>query len=158
MSSPIASLPEIAPDTSQRRSVLQTLNGAGRQFWGRVIVAGLFVLPLVAAYAGHLLYTIMTEIAGLKLEELATAQHIVSELRSVGFLFLSVIILLCLLSIFFVFFLSVRVYGPQVALLRFIDQLKSGNYQPYRKLRKDDQLKEIWQGLQELAESLARRR
>lgn len=158
MSSSITKLPEVAPDSSQRRSLLQTLNGAGRQFWGRLIVAALFVLPLVAAYAGHLLYSVMQHVTELKVEDAAAAQMVVHELRSVGFLFLSVIILLCLLSIFFVFFLSVRVYGPQVALLRFIDQLKAGNYQPYRKLRKDDQLKELWQGLQELAETLARRR
>jgi hypothetical protein len=49
------------------------------------------------------------------------------------------------------------VYGPQVALLRFIDQLKSGNYESYRRLRRDDQLKEIWQGLQDLAEELRRK-
>jgi len=151
-------LQEIAPDTSQRRTLLQTVNGAGRQFWGRVIVGGLFVLPVVAAYAGSLLYTIMQQIAELKIADPATSEMLIHELRSVGFLFLSVIILLCLLSIFFVFFLAVRVYGPQVALLRFIDQLKAGNYEPYRRLRKEDQLKEIWQGLQELAEVLEKRK
>lgn len=158
MSSPITTLPDIAPDTSQRRSLLQTMNVPGRLFWGRLIIGGLFVLPIVAGYATSLLYTVMQQIGALELKDPATAELLVHELRSVGFLFLSVIILLCFLSIFFVFFLSVRIYGPQVALLRFIEQLKAGNYQPYRRLRKEDQLKEIWQGLQELAENLSNRK
>lgn len=151
------SLEAIPPDSNRRQSFLQTLSGAGREFWGRVIVAGLFILPLVAVYAGHLLYTIMGEVAALEIPPEMSA-HLVHSLRSVGFLFLSVIILLCLLGIYFIFFLSVRVYGPQVALLRFIEQLKAGNYDKYRSLRRDDQLKEIWQALQDLAATLKNKR
>lgn len=136
---------------------MQALSTAGRQFWGRVIVVILFLLPVVAIFAGHLLYSVMEEVAALKVEDPNLTANIIHELRSVGFLFLSVIILLSLLGVYFLFFLSVRVYGPQVALLRFIEQLKSGNYSPYRTLRRDDQLKEIWQGLQDLASSLHRK-
>lgn len=136
---------------------MQLMNGAGRHFWGHFAIWVLFALPLVAVYSGHLLYTVMGEVAGLQGVDAVMTEHLIHELRSVGFLFLSVIILLCLLGIYFIFFLSVRVYGPQVALLRFIDQLKNGDYSPYRNLRKEDQLKEIWQGLQELAAVLKRR-
>ncbi|MBX3020211.1 MAG: hypothetical protein KF799_00920 [Bdellovibrionales bacterium] len=144
------------PEKHKRSTVLQMMNNAGRQFWGQLAVAILFLLPVVGVYAGHLLYKVMGEIMALPIDA-AAAEHVVHELRSVGFLFLSVIILLCLLGIYFIIFLSVRVYGPQVALLRFIEQMKQGNYTPYRNLRKDDQLKEIWQALQELAASLKRR-
>jgi hypothetical protein len=51
---------------------------------------------------------------------------------------------------------AVRIYGPQVAILRFIEQMRHGDYSPYRELRRDDQLKEIWQGLQDLAAELDR--
>jgi uncharacterized membrane protein YqiK len=145
------------PNTSQRRSMIAALSGAGRQFWGRLIVAVLFLLPLIAVFAGQLLYTAMTELQALQVSDPNITEHLVHELRSVGFLFLSVIILLCILGIYFIFFLSVRVYGPQVALVRFIDQLKAGNYSPYRSLRRDDQLKEIWKGLQDLAADLKRK-
>jgi hypothetical protein len=145
--------------TPQRRSYWQSLAGAGpsRRFWGRLVVAVLFILPLVAMYAGHLLYRVMGEIPALKAADPIAASSIIYELRSVGFLFLSVIILLCLIGIYFVFFLTVRVFGPQVALLRFIEQLRAGNYEPYRSLRRDDQLKEIWEALQGLAADLKRR-
>lgn len=159
MSSPHASpkLESVPDDHSRRKNLLQLLNGAGRVFWGHFAIWVLFALPIVAVYSGHLLYTVMGEVASAQGIDPAVAEHLVHELRSVGFLFLSVIILLCLLGIYFIFFLSVRIYGPQVALLRFIEQLKAGDYSPYRKLRKDDQLKEIWQGLQELAAVLKRR-
>lgn len=145
--------------SAENRSLWQTFMqaGQGRAFWGRIVVVILFLLPVVAAFTTNMLWGVMTEISHLKFEDMNAASQIVYELRSIGFLFLSVILMLCLLAIYFVFFLTVRVYGPQVALLRFIDQLKSGNYAPYRNLRRDDQLKEIWQALQELAGELQRK-
>lgn len=164
MSSSVASPSDTAESASapppKRRSYWQGLNHTGRTraFWGKLVILGLFFLPVVAAFSARMLWEVMAEISHLHFDDPAMAAHLIGELRSVGFLFLSVIILLCLLSIYFVFFLSVRVYGPQVALLRFIEQIKSGNYAPYRRLRKDDQLKEIWQGLQDLAAELSRKR
>lgn len=149
-----------SPPPPKRRSYWQTLNHTGRTraFWGRLVVVCLFFLPVVAAFSAQLLWQIMAEISHLHFDDPAMAAHLVGELRSIGFLFLSVIILLCLLSIYFVFFLAVRIFGPQVALLRFIDQIKAGDYTPFRKLRKEDQLKEIWQALQDLASELKRQR
>jgi hypothetical protein len=163
MSSSLVSSSEKSESTSapppKRRSYWQMLNlsGRNRAFWGKLIILGLFLMPIVAGFACQMLWQVMSEISHLHFDDPTMADHLVGELRSVGFLFLSVIILLCLLSVYFVFFLSVRVFGPQVALLRFIEQIKSGNYTPYRKLRKEDQLKEIWQGLQDLAAELKRR-
>jgi hypothetical protein len=121
---------------------------------GRMVVVVLFVLPVIAIFATDMLLDVMKQLAQLNAEDAQVVTQIVYELRSIGFLFLSVIIMLCMLSFYFVFFLAVRVYGPQIALIRFIDQLKSGNYERFRNLRRDDQLKETWQALQELADSL----
>src|SRR4051812_1370570 len=102
-----------------RRSYWQSVTASSnsRAFWGKIIVVVLFLLPVVAAFTCQMLWNIMEEISHLHFEDPSTAAHLISELRSIGFLFLSVIILLCLLAIYFVFFLSVRVFGPQVALL-----------------------------------------
>ena len=134
-----------------------SLASPGKRVWGRLVVAVLFTLPFVAYFASSMLMNVINTINMLKLEDPTIAPTLTYQLRSIGFLFLGVIIMLCLLGIYFVFFVSVRVYGPQTALVRFIEQLKSGNYQPFRELRKDDQLKDIWQGLQDLAETLRRK-
>lgn len=134
-----------------------SLASPGKRFWGRLVVGILFTLPLVAYFASSMLMNVISTINMAKLEDPALAANLIHQLRSIGFLFLGVIIMLCLLGIYFVFFVSVQVYGPQVALVQFIRQLKDGNYQPFRALRKDDQLKDIWGALQELAEALRKK-
>ena len=134
-----------------------SLASPGKRFWGRLIVAILFTLPIVAYFASSMLMNVMNTINMLKLEDPALASNLIYQLRSIGFLFLGVIIMLCLLGIYFVFFVSVQVYGPQVALILFITQLKNGDYRPFRALRKDDQLKEIWGALQDLADEMRRK-
>lgn len=144
-------------DGGERRSLLQAMSLNNRQVWVRAIVCALFILPVVAVFAGHLLYQVMEELQALKTDDTAAVAQVVHELRSVGFLFMGIIVLLCLLGIYSLFFVTVQVFGPQVALLRFIDQMKTGNYEPFRALRKNDQLKDIWLGLQELAATLKKR-
>ena len=122
-----------------------------RKLWGRLIVAILFVMPFVAYAATTILMSVMRVIGMLKMEDPAVASNLLYQLQWVGVLFLSVIVALCALGLYFAFFVSVRVYGPQVALVQFIAQLKKGDYRPFRELRKDDQLKETWTALQDLA-------
>jgi len=125
-----------------------------QRFWGRVALLGLFAVPGMCIFAANLLLEVISQIETIQSYDADLSQRIIYELRSVGFLFFSIVILLCLVCIYLIFFVSIRVYGPQVALLRFINQLKAGNYEPFRKLRKDDELKEIWQALQDLAAQL----
>jgi signal transduction histidine kinase len=53
--------------------------------------------------------------------------------------------------------LSHRIYGPIVAINRYIDSLTEGNYKARLTLRKDDDLTEIRDSLNKLAESLEKR-
>jgi len=146
------------PDDNDRRSLVTSLStSAGRRFWTQVVVVILVLLPIVAYFATHFMFDIMGQIEKIPFQNPEDGARLVQQLRAAGFLFLSVIIMLCMLSIYFVFFLAVRVFGPQVALVRFIEQLKSGDYSEYRNLRREDQLREIWQALQELAATLRER-
>ena len=125
-----------------------------RRLWGRLVLVVLFVMPFVAYVATTMLLSVIRTLGMVKLEDPSLASNLIYQLQWVGLLFLLNIIMLCALGLYFVFFVSVRVYGPQVALVQFISQLKAGNYQPFRELRKDDQLKETWSALQELATTL----
>ena len=108
-------------------------------------------MPFVAYVATTMLLDVIHVLGMVKLEDPALGSNLVYQLQWVGLLFLLNIVMLCALGLYFVFFVSIRVYGPQVALVQFIGQLKAGNYKPFRELRKDDQLKETWSALQELA-------
>ncbi|MEM7003103.1 MAG: methyl-accepting chemotaxis protein [Pseudomonadota bacterium] len=50
--------------------------------------------------------------------------------------------------------LSHRVAGPMIAILHYIEQIKQGNYDYERELRKSDELQPIHDALQDLARSL----
>lgn len=51
----------------------------------------------------------------------------------------------------FTLIMSHRIAGPVVAITAFIEQLKEGNYEYTRTLRKRDELNEVMDGLKELA-------
>jgi hypothetical protein len=142
--------------SKSNRSYWDAISGASpiRKFWGRLVVVILFALPVIAYAATSMLAHVIRTLGMIKLEDPALASSLIYQLQSVGVLFLAVIIALCLLGMYFVFFVSVRVYGPQVALVQFIKQIQQGNFTPFRELRKDDQLKETWTALQDLATSL----
>lgn len=53
--------------------------------------------------------------------------------------------------------LSHRIYGPIVAINRFIGSMEEGNYKSRMTLRKDDDLIEIKDALNKLAEALEKR-
>jgi signal transduction histidine kinase len=57
----------------------------------------------------------------------------------------------------FAIIISHRIAGPVVAITAFIEELKRGNYDYKRNLRPNDELKEIMDGLKELAPILKER-
>ncbi len=72
-------------------------------------------------------------------------------------------LLLCIFLFSLIFFFTVlklthSYYGPLIALNRFIDELKEGNFSSRVKLRKSDELQTIASNLNELAESLQKRK
>ena len=139
-----------------KRSYWHAISGASpiSKFWGRLVVVILFSLPLVALAATSLLLHVIRILGMVKFEDPALVNNLIWQLQLTGAWFLVVIIALSVVGMYFVFFVSVRVYGPQVALVQFIKQIQAGNFTPFRELRKDDQLQETWVALQDLATSL----
>lgn len=56
-----------------------------------------------------------------------------------------------LVSTLFALVLSHRIAGPVIVIRRYIEELKQGNYDYQRDLRSNDELREIMDGLKELA-------
>lgn len=56
-----------------------------------------------------------------------------------------------IVSTLFALVLSHRIAGPVLVITRYIEELKQGNYDYQRDLRSNDELREIMDGLKELA-------
>ena len=54
--------------------------------------------------------------------------------------------------------LTHRIYGPLVSIKRFLNELKRGNFSARVNIRKDDDLQDLVKDLNELAESLDKRK
>ena len=71
-----------------------------------------------------------------------------------------ILILMLLVEVFLILatlIISRNVVGPQVALSRHIEALKNGNYEHKTQLRKNDSLKGIMNGLNELSDVLSQK-
>lgn len=75
----------------------------------------------------------------------------IAQISMVGF------VAFAMASFIFALMVSHRIAGPVVALTAFIEELKKGNYDYGRKLRPNDELTMIMDGLHELALTLRQR-
>ena len=72
----------------------------------------------------------------------------VTQVAFIGFA--SFVVFACILALI----MSHRIAGPMIAIVAYIDELRKGNYNYARELRKRDELKPIHEGLQALAADL----
>ena len=72
----------------------------------------------------------------------------IAQISMVGF------VAFAIASFIFALLVSHRIAGPVLAITAFIEELKTGNYEYGRKLRPDDELQLIMDGLHELSDSL----
>jgi nitrogen fixation/metabolism regulation signal transduction histidine kinase len=73
-------------------------------------------------------------------------------MTALGFLLLSIIG-----AVVYGIIISHRIAGPMFAILKYIEKLRAGQYDDYRKLRPYDELQPIMESLHELAEDLKKR-
>ena len=147
---------EILLPTSNRRRFTRyfALAERKRAVQGKLVLALLVAVPLVALFATHMLVNTIHNLVALDPSFADRVQPIVMDLTTIAFLFIAIIVLLCAITIYFVFFVGVRVFGPQIALVNFIKRMQTGDYREFRKLRDGDELGEIWTELQILAKGL----
>ena len=138
----------------EQRSIINFLKTAGlsKNYYVSVFAGGVAFLGILMTIASTQLSQVNamaefitdTHIAAACQERLITAALWVF----VSFMFFVVS------TVFYMIMLGQRVGGAVVAIVAYIGELKTGNYDAKRELRKNDELGAIMLALRELAESL----
>lgn len=153
---------EVSGSASQgrdRRTLLGQLVQPKKQFKFAFffIGAGMVILTLFIAIT---LYFVQNTITALEIAYHLDHDIVVSlsdSLMGMLTVALLVSIIFTVISMLFGLQTTHRFYGPQVSLLRQIDELKKGNFSARVHLRRADELTDIQNGLNELAESLEKK-
>jgi signal transduction histidine kinase len=80
--------------------------------------------------------------------------EIMHNLNSLGWFFVVTIVALCAVCMYLIFHITVNVLGAKAAILKYVEQLKMGNYERFRSLRGDDEFKDLLMSLEDLAMQL----
>ena len=136
---------------SQRRSFFTILFGKNPSRWGRVLILFFLVVALQGLICFYIFRAATARIPLLETPHPELADEIVTTIFSLGWFFAVTIVGLSAVCMFLVHHVTVHVLGAKTAILRYIEQLKGGRYEPSRSLRADDELKDILISLEELA-------
>jgi hypothetical protein len=119
-----------------------------------VFAGGVAFLGITMFYVVHLLGQVQASLASIP--DMALAGLLQEHLLTIALLFfVSFFIFICT-TVYFMVILGNRVGGAVVAICKYIEELKQGNYSAKRSLRRNDELIVIMDGLKDLAESLRR--
>lgn len=137
----------------QRRAVnyIRTA-GLSKGYYLHVLAGGVAFLGILMAYASKILSEVNMVVATIP--DAALAASLQDRLMTVAILFFVCFLSFLLCTVFYMVVLSHRVGGPIVAIVHFINELKKGNYDVKRNLRKNDELVPIMLELQDLAKIL----
>lgn len=126
--------------------------GLSKSYYLHVFAGGVAFFGILMIYVSRLLSEVNQSVAGLPDSDLAA-------LLQDRLFMVAVLIFICFISfltctVFYMVILGQRVGGPVVAICSYIRELKAGNFEAKRTLRKNDELTPILKELQELAEVL----
>ena len=146
-------------DPSQRRQLKGKLvNPRAQLRFSLFLVAG--ALLILVLFSAVVIFALNRTIVSLELSE-GLQPAISLALRKSFTLTLTLVFilagLLSALAVLLGIHVSHRVFGPLVPLRRHIDELKRGNFASRVQLRKNDELVELQDSLNDLAESLEAR-
>ena len=119
-----------------------------------MICGGILVQTFLTAFVAYFINRSVTEITiihGMDPNVSATITHSIIQAM------VTMMVVACALgtgAILIGVKLSHRIYGPMIPFTRHIEELKAGNYTSRIRLRKTDDLVEIQEALNDLAESL----
>ena len=146
-------------DPNNRRSVRSLLIKPREQLKYSFVFVGLGIIVLMVFVASVILFlsqTMMSLEAAYSLDP-----EVISAIRKSLVSALGLTLLLCVVLATFAIILGVqwthKIYGPVVPMQRHIDALKEGDYSSRVNLRKGDELQELSDALNSLAESLEKK-
>lgn len=126
--------------------------GLSKGYYVHVLLGGIAFLGILAAYASKILSEVNLIVATIPDADLATLLQ--ERLMTVSVLFFVCFLAFLLCTVLYIIMLSHRVGGPIVAIVHYINELKKGNYDAQRQLRKNDELLPIMLELQDFARIL----
>lgn len=149
--------PTDAPNKEQnRRTVLGTAVNPAKQIRYAFLFVGGGMLMLTVFIAATIYYIRETVVAfelAYRLDHEVTAA-LMDSLTGMLTLAFMVAAVFSILSIVLGWQMSHRFYGPVIPLLRHIEELRNGNFSSRVKLRRGDELMELQEALNGLAEML----
>lgn len=125
-----------------------------KRYYFYAFVGSLIFVGGFEVYAIQALRQIGQQLTAIPDAQVGVLGPIYQELIKASLLFFGSFLVYSILAIIFVMFIEQKVGGPTVAILRFIEELKAGNYDYRRKLRNGDELKNIMDALHGLAVNL----
>ncbi len=128
------------------------VSGLSKSYYLHMFAGGVAFLGIVMVYVSRLLNEVQAVVATLP--DLEMVNGIQDRLLTVGVLFFLCFTAFMVSTVFYMIVLGQRVGGPVLAICSYIQELKKGNYDIQRSLRKNDELGAIMKELRELAEIL----
>ena len=126
--------------------------GLSRGYYLHIFAGGIAFLGILLAYASRLLSEVNVVIGTIPDANLAAALQ--DRLFLVAMIFFVSFLAFISTTVFYMIVIGQRIGGPVIAICAFIEELKKGNYEYKRQLRKDDELFPIMEDLQALAQVL----
>jgi hypothetical protein len=141
-------------ETEQRRNWFTILFGTRPNRWGRLLILFFVVIAVQALICLEVFRSSINQIDLLDSPRPDAAMEIMHNLNSLGWFFVVTIVALCAVCMYLIFHITVNVLGAKAAILKYVEQLKMGNYERFRSLRGDDEFKDLLMSLEDLAMQL----
>jgi nitrogen fixation/metabolism regulation signal transduction histidine kinase len=137
-----------------QRKVKNYIKSAGlsKGYYLHIFAGGVAFLGILLTYASRLLNEINIVVATIP--DATMSAEIQDRLFMIAVIFFVSFLAFMASTIFYMIVLGQRVGGPVIALCAVIDELKKGNYDIKRELRKNDELVPVMTSLKELAQVL----
>lgn len=137
----------MAADNRKVTNYIKTA-GLSKGYYLHIFAAGVAFLGILLAYASKLLSEVNMIVAAIPDASLSGVLQ--DRIFMIAMLFFVSFLAFVLSAVFYMIVLGQRVGGPIVAICAVIEELKNGNYEPKRNLRKNDELVPIMDSLKEL--------
>jgi nitrogen fixation/metabolism regulation signal transduction histidine kinase len=144
------------PKPNQRKvaNIIKTA-GLSKGYYINVFAGGAAFLGILMYYASRQLSEVNVALASLP--ESALSAGLQDRVYTIAILFFVCFLVFLVSTVTYMVVLGHRVGGPIVAIVATIQQMKKGNYEIQRELRKNDELGDIMNELHELAEVLKKK-
>lgn len=140
---------------NQRKVKSMIKTGLSKSYYLHLFAGGVAFLGILMAFAMQLLARVKVGLESLPDVELSAS--LTNDISAIAILFLISFLAFLCCTVFYMIVLGHRVGGPVIAICRYIQDLKEGNYNSTRSLRKNDELVPIMTELHELAEVLKKK-